>query len=164
MKLKQLFESKHIGILYHYCPAKVFENIIDDNLILKDMLKRGTISFSRFGYGLSRFGECRFVLDGTKMSNKYKIVPDSLARLPDTGQKYKGIDGKYRYKLPHELQGEERIYNKPNIDIKPFLLAIQINSTDFFYKDDLERFTYKIGKITKAPFQINNSGKWNPYK
>lgn len=163
MKIRHILEGKQVGIIYHYCSWRNFENIIDDNLILKDILNRGTISFTRIGSGMYRFGECRFVLDGTKMSHKFKIVPDSLANLPNKQGKFihNGIP---RYKLPTEKQGEERIYNIDSIDIKPYLLAIQINLLDNFSDSDLIRLKDKISKLTNAPFQINNSGKWHSYK
>ncbi len=163
MKLRHILEGKQVGVLYHYCSWKVFEDIIDSGLILKDVLNRGTISFTRLGSGIYKFGECRFVLNGTKMSNKYKIVPDSLALLPNKqGKFYK--DAKPRYKLPHEKQGEERIYNVDQIDMKPYLLAIQINSTDNFYNPDLERMREKITKLTNVSFEVNKSGNWKKYK
>lgn len=158
-----LLEMKQVGIIYHYCSWKVFEQIIDDNIVLKDIENRGTLSFTRIGAGMYRFGECRFVLDGTKMSNKYKIVPDSLANLPNrAGKFYK--DGKPRYKLPHEQQGEERIYGIASIDLKPYLLAIQINNTDNFSNDELRRLKTKISNITSAKFQVDTHGSWQSFK
>ena len=164
MKIRKLLnEMKQVGILYHYCTYKVFEDIVDSDLILKDTLNRGTISFTRLGAGIYRFGECRFVLDGNKMSNKFKIVPDSLARLPNKQGKFIK-DGKPRYKSSIEKQGEERIYDIDSFDMKPYLLAIQINSTDNFYDSDLERIQNKISKITNIPFEVNNNGSWITYR
>lgn len=163
IKLKDiLFEGKQVGILYHYCKPEAFEKIIDDGLILKDINNRGTISFTRMGYGLTRFGECRFVLDGNLMSQKYKIVPDSLAMLPNRQGKFQK-DGKFRYKSSTELQGEERIYGIEIIPIKNYTISIEIISLDTLYKNDIDRISEKL-KVLGKTLKVSNTGNWKPYK
>ena len=78
-------EEKQLGTLYHFTSIARLEDIINSDYILKSNSKAiindkhiFTISFTR-DFALdttwTRFSDVRISVDGTKLSNKYKIVP-----------------------------------------------------------------------------------------
>lgn len=82
IKLKDiLYESKQVGVIYHYTSLQGLFDIMEDNrLNVGTYEKNNSISFTRdkfFGNRL-RAGvktDVRIVIDGSKLSNKYKIGP-----------------------------------------------------------------------------------------
>lgn len=75
--MKLILEDKNIQDLFHYTSI---DNLID--ILLEDKLKSkyGVISFSRRSdlvsfKDWSVYNECVIVLDGNKLSNRYKIKP-----------------------------------------------------------------------------------------
>lgn len=151
---KRLFEAKKVGIIYHHTNRESFFKIIENDFKLKDIFKRGFISFTRIGIGVN-FGTYRFVIDGDKLSDKYSIVPDSLAKDRGTGQITKNIDGTPRYKHYTKLQGEERIYKK-EINIKNCILLIQCTDLDDWTKSEIQELNIKINPIK---FELINKFK-----
>ena len=136
MKLRDLIEGKQVGILYHYTDLQNLKSILSDGCILKAGRRSHEeyISFTRLGSflpkHLSHFGICRFVVDGSKLSNKFKITPDSKHR-KFTYDSDGIINGNvWQNKPPEKLQGEERYYGK-SLNIKPYILKIQILKKDF---------------------------------
>jgi hypothetical protein len=125
-------EGKQVGILYYYISNEVILEKILSDLTIKDNLERGYISFSRNGIGISGRGAgyLRFVLDGDKISDKYKIKPDSLARTLGSKEKATDKEGKLLYRSPENRQQEERIYTS-QLNIKTYLLHIQITQEYF---------------------------------
>ena len=104
-----LKEGKQVGLLYHITPA---ENV--GRILIDDELKTHAqqISFSRdkrfwIVTGKDENSDIRFVIDGDKLSHKYKIVPTS-------GYKHK------------DHEAEERIYTKAVKPLSKYLLAIEI--------------------------------------
>src|SRR3990167_9661499 len=93
MKLINLIEAKQVGILYHYTSVSSFFKILDENVlkisrILKGNKKLSAVSFTRDKnfHSLDRGigGEdIRFVVDGNKLSNNYKIEPFFDANFPN---------------------------------------------------------------------------------
>jgi hypothetical protein len=115
---KQYFlEAKQVGILYHYTLIKNAINIAEENRILANP-DRG-ISFTRNkhfhknGHGISGV-ECRFVIDGDKLSHRYKLTPfNDLSIQPST--KY-GKEG-YRHDSIVDEQEERCMVNIKNLMI-----------------------------------------------
>ena len=115
--LKFYTEAKQVGILYHYTLlGRAYE------ILTKNKLGYGpNICFTRdkrFHYhhrGGIATDECRFVIDGDKLSEHYKIKPY------DYFHKEKHIE----HQGPHDEQ-EERIINGPVKDLDLYLMKIQI--------------------------------------
>lgn len=136
MKLRAILEGKQVGILYHYTGLENLKSILSGGCVLKAGRRSHEeyISFTRLGAflpkHLSHFGICRFVIDGNKLSNKFKITPDSKHR-KFTYDSDGIINGNEWKNKPFEkLQGEERYYGN-SLNIKPFILKIQILKKDF---------------------------------
>jgi hypothetical protein len=152
--------SKNVGILYHYTSLASLINIAKDDFILKDRYKRyNYISFTRNGSGIVGRGEgpCRLILDGNKLSNKYKIVPDSMARTPN-GEGIKDDLGNLIFKSHERRQQEERIY-KSEVKVKDCLLKIEILKD--YANDDLTKDELSFLKSFGINFELIKSYK--PY-
>jgi hypothetical protein len=75
----KLFEAKNVGILYHFTSIDNLIEIIETN----KMIGGDSISFTRDKNFINTTGaasigepaECRIVIDGDKLSNRYKIRP-----------------------------------------------------------------------------------------
>lgn len=161
-EFRNIFESKQVGIIYHYTSWTSIMQIYKDDFQLKDFTyNRGYISFSRDGIGITGQGQnsARFVLDGNKMSNYFSIIPDSISK--SNGKLASDANGNPIYKTGLRKQAEERIYTK-NINIKPFILSIQITKdyADFDMTDDekeeIERSIF--------PRKVEIVDKFIPYK
>ncbi|MFW6247357.1 MAG: hypothetical protein ACOC22_04280 [bacterium] len=89
MRFKEfLEESKQVGILYHYTNLSNLITILKQNILKTssgmDDLRPFAVSFTRNknfhkkGQFLkSGWNQCRIVVDGDKLSNKYKVKPRS---------------------------------------------------------------------------------------
>lgn len=156
-----LHERKQVGVLYHYTNIVALLKIIRDGLSLKDkMYNRGYISFSRNGNDISNLPNinARFIIDGDKISDIYKIKPDSLTRT--NGKKLTDDNGNPIYKIGDKKQSEERIYGD-NINIKSCLLAVEIlESAARFDLTDDEKLEI-IKSIEPKP--LNLVEKFSPY-
>lgn len=119
-----VIESKSVGVIYHYTNFSSLKSIVSSGMII-DTLNRGYVSFTRNGSGLKKFGMVRLVIDGNKLSNKYKIVPDSLAISPNSREIIKLPDGTPYYKTGLEKEAEERIYQK-HVKINECIIQIDI--------------------------------------
>lgn len=123
-RYSSIFESKQVGILYHFTPLRGLAGIIKDNLILKPSIetkqvflqdsdeKIEYVSFTRkFDFGAT---EIRLDIDGDILSRKYKIEQYSYTRTPI-----------FRHKEP---EAEERI--KGSVAISSALLSVTILSKE----------------------------------
>ena len=74
MKYIKKFESKQVGILYHYTSINSLFSILKDN---KLKLFTSSICFTRNKNlaKITEFTHCRLVIDGDKLSNNYKLIP-----------------------------------------------------------------------------------------
>jgi len=93
MKIKKLFESKHVGILYHFTSIENLLQILLDNQLNAFMCRMNKIGISftrnknlnnknRFSLGGSGHGThlgCAIVVDGNKLSERFKFVPYNFA-------------------------------------------------------------------------------------
>lgn len=111
-------ESKQVGIIYHYTSIdSMFSILNDDNINPSFPDKTGYyISFTRDKNFLNRNfnlignGEinCRFVVDGNKISNNYKVEPyDYFAHI-----KLKSLNTSKRGTIDYSDEQEERLYLK----------------------------------------------------
>jgi|ERR1035437_888984 hypothetical protein len=149
---KVILEEKNIGVIYHYCNIQSLLLILKDYTIKDFVFNRGYVSFTRNGSGIKGRGSnyARLVIDGNKLSNKYKVVPDSIARQ----------DGKIsaNYKDNITKQAEERIYSK-NVNIKDSLICVDIFK-DYAVFDLTKDEQLEIEKKTT----LNLVSRFTPYK
>jgi hypothetical protein len=80
--LKEITEGKQVGTLYHYTFTWNLYKIIKTNILTPELLQgqnKGWISFTRSKdknqFEISQDANCVIVVDGDKLSNKYKIKP-----------------------------------------------------------------------------------------
>lgn len=69
-----LDEGKQVGIIAHYTPFNSIVKILETNTLKSS---RGYVSFTRdlTNKHLKGFGDFRIIIDGNKLSNKYKVEP-----------------------------------------------------------------------------------------
>jgi len=122
-----LEEAKQVGTLYHWTSLKSLANIIKTNTILPSHSGHGeydwvslTRSKDKNQFGIAEAADCVIVLDGDKLSNKYKIEPyhdvetgeyDELTYFDDNGNAIGTIDDDgniIRYGAFDEM--EERLF------------------------------------------------------
>jgi len=137
----KLYESKNVGILYHFTSIENLIEIINSN----EMIGNGSISFTRDKNFLDTTGaesigsdstECRIVVDGDKLSNKYKIRPynffSNISTRPnrETGL---SIDGEDFIAGP---ESEEVVLTDRIENIKDYIIRV-----DFIYGTKNKWFT-----------------------
>lgn len=132
IKLRNLIEGKQVGILYHYTSIPRLLSILKDNKLKITSSGRPYVSFTRDKnfHKSSRFGlggnmDVRLVVDGNKLSQKYKITP------------YQYHFQDYDFKQDEA----EEIVDKNIENIKSYLIQIDcfINEADFNNKVNHER-------------------------
>ena len=82
LKEEEIIESKQVGILYHWTKLKNLKNIIKTNTLNVSHAGHGifdyvstTRSKDKFQFGIAESSDVAIVLDGDKISNRYKIIP-----------------------------------------------------------------------------------------
>lgn len=126
---QSLTEGKQVGILYHYTKYENLINILHTDTLIAGKhngVNRKYVSFTRNkNFHLSNGSiptHVRLVIDGDKLSNRYKIEP------------FTDDDSIYGYdvRLPDEM--EERIRLKEVKKISNYILRIDIDTTTLAYK------------------------------
>lgn len=96
MKIRELFEAKQVGLLYHFTSIENLLSILKHNRLNAFLYMPGNraqvgISFTRNqhfnerkwfslgGSGHSEHLDCSIQVDGNKLSNNYKFVPYNFA-------------------------------------------------------------------------------------
>lgn len=124
-KYKQIFdEAKQVGTLYHYTNIENLISILKTNTLITNSLFISTTrskTFIDINQSL-KFSDARLILDGDKLSQKYKIKP------------YKAFDAVS--KLYHTEQ-EEIILTKKINNILIYCLDIQV-------KDNIENNNLRL--------------------
>lgn len=127
-------ERKNIGILYHFTNMDIVP-------ILKENKLKGTtssglpykmISFTRdyslrFADSENLWGDVRITIDGSKLSDRYKVRPfRDMLNLEDEDFK------KYH---PHYSESEEAVVANEIKDISKYILRIDILRNSVIYRD-----------------------------
>ena len=138
-----LKEAKQVGILYHFTSVKGLSSILTMGGLRA--FRQPYISFTR-NYSLKGFGGVRIVINGDKLSNKYKITPYL--------DKVSGIDR-------HEGENEE-IIMYPEGKVLPILNYIKeievLNSVwkgGYYFHEEI----LKNVESNKIPFNIVSTFK-----
>ena len=140
----KIFESKQVGILYHWTDMESFKNILMDD---KMCSWRGYISFSRNkNLNFGNLG-CKIIFDGNKMSNHFKFEP----HLYDKSNHFK-LEAEERIKCN---QKEENVksnpYQPPDArpkfncikGIKKYIIGLEVVDKPwmcYFSKDSFDNF------------------------
>jgi hypothetical protein len=135
-----LDEAKQVGILYHYTLGKNLTDIIFDNKLYahditslgKDKKPINAISFTRnpnfhTSHKMIMGTEARIILDGNKLSNKYKIEPYA----------------EFSFRSPKKTESEERIVfptgNQQGIEnLKQYVISYDLFINKIYVEDLIE--------------------------
>ena len=158
-------EGKQVGVLYHYTSLKSALLILEHNELKPYKQVYGNENSSEhFNYvSLTRDNhfhrlariiqgiQCRFIIDGDKLSHNYKITPYNDFEQDEFYQ------GRYGHR-PYNDKQEEWI--KGSIKgIKNYIIKIQIIKDETFNKEKLEHYIDELGKFCSIEI-IDNK----PYK
>lgn len=149
IKLKDLFEAKQVGIIYHFTSMHSLFRILDTNKMKSNL---GHISFSRnyrLGYNDA---DVRIAFDGNKMSNKFKFQP-RMHKDPF----------KSDYKTARKMYGDEReeTIKKSSISgVLRYVKKIDVLDEIQDYKSDIEKLEY-FKKKAPSSIKFNFVKNWN---
>ena len=158
-------EGKQVGVLYHYTSLKSALLILEHNELKPYKQVCGNENSSeRFNYvSMTRDNhfhrlariiqgiQCRFIIDGDKLSHNYKITPYN------DFEQYSFYKGRYGHR-PYNDEQEERIKGSIKA-IKNYIIKIQIIKDETFNKEKLEHYIDELGKF--CPIEIIEN---KPYK
>ena len=139
-----LNEAKQRGLLYHFTRGADLDSILGNNIINSgSVIKTGVSTTRDYGktlaMGFKRL-PIRIVLDGDKLSNKYKITPfNDFPKVLQKGREEK----------------EEMIKTKngiPNID--KYIIKITFNEKSSYYNED--EYNELKNKYHNIPFEKTN--------
>lgn len=155
-EIKKIIEGKQVGPLYHYTRTESLINILKRDTL--NSSKRGSrhkdrqnepnyISFSRTSnksqFDIADSADCVIIIDGNKLSNRYKIEPYHDSSWDNDSQ---------------QDEMEERIYTKNIPNFKPYIKKI------IFYENyydgeqnEKEEWWDKAVEVVKSlniPFEI----------
>lgn len=124
-------ESKQVGILYHYTSFSNGLWIIKSNTLKGSISKPSFVSLTRDKsfhkqHRIMAGTDLRLVLDGDKLSTKYKIKPHDFGA---------------------EDESEERILTTAIIDIKKYLIRIDLYESLWELQDDESDRQYSSLKL-----------------
>lgn len=152
---REIIEGKQVGTLYHYTSLKTADKILKDGFIQgsdksisgysDDIIGKNSYSlsftrnknFHKVYRVIGGYPECRFVIDGDDLSNKYKIQPVAARG--------------FEKKKSQDFEAEEVIVSPSQIKVpvKPYVKSIDllIEPTDNW---DIEGFdSYKFIEVLK---------------
>jgi hypothetical protein len=137
-EVRNINESKQVGILYHHTTVKNVMGILNDNT-LKLSQNHDSVSFTRDKNAyktIAKIYPIRIVVDGNELSNNYKISPY---------QDYYNSPGITR-KIPDEM---EEVVLKDIRNIKKYIIRVDVFEDDFYDELTLynERELLNIFKI-----------------
>jgi len=175
--LNYINEEKNIGLIYHYCsPIKAIgiltDNYLYSNKYLKEEIKDKNnlnlmTSVNKNDYGkyfisftrdknfhlINRIAvdtSIRIVLDGTKLSQNYKIVSFTAYPVEKiinmAGMEITRNDDKHTTDLSKN-ESEERIYTKYIKDINKYIISVDILKSNEYNKDDIDKLKKLINEI-----------------
>ena len=161
---KILLESKQVGILYHYTSYNNLQNILYSNcLICKNKIylnefdkEVSAISFTRSAdfHKNDSIGKMwnegfRLVIDGNKLSHKYKIQPYNY--YGNVSGNEDNLINKEKFNLYEEIVLTNKIDN-----IKNYIIGIEILPN--YFKDNIEINNKMLNLFTKnkVPYRIIN--------
>jgi hypothetical protein len=145
-------EGKNVGELYHFTDVGNIENIINhglkfhkDNSELEKYKNKFYISTTRSSNPeFIEYGnfDAKIILDGDKISNKYKIKPINVERVWGTYDDFdqNDIDSKIGQYF------EERIYSNTNSNLSPqYIKKIEIYpSNQLSNKEEFDKYITKL--------------------
>lgn len=158
-------EAKQVGILYHYTALFRLPRIIAENKLGFESAKYVSFTRDKHFHKHYREGieveECRFVIDGDKLSENYRILPYNYF-----GDKSQTGIGPYASSRPHQKtydEQEERI-SKQVTNLKNYVIKIQIfkKMLDRIFSTDIDRKFY-LDNIDTKFILFNSAEKFLEY-
>ena len=119
LKIRVMKEAKQAGIMYHYTKYDNLLSILKDDMIMKG--EHNYISFTRNKRNIKSGLACQIVLDGDKLSNRYKIEPFDY------------------FNMTGEDEQEERVLTRVIKNVHQYIREINI-------ENDEEKFKYQVGR------------------
>lgn len=160
--LKEITEAKQVGNLYHFTYLSYISNVLDNGLQfqknnIENYLKEYSISTTR-SHNLSGFDtfylmkrSCRVVLDGDKISQKYKIAPVNADNIWNLRASNTSFGGSKVYNLY-----EERIYSDtPGYLPLSYILRIDINDKTKDWENNKHLYQEILDKANMKKIPIN---------
>jgi hypothetical protein len=119
-------EAKQVGTLYHFTDYCSMTQIVEDGLSMYSEFER--ISFTRYknfkAPDISK--QVRIAVDGTKLSNKYKIAPYSSTTAAFNRSAHSSKE-----------EAEEFLeIGEDNLDLSDYLLGIEVINKDVLDRSD----------------------------
>jgi hypothetical protein len=190
-----IYESKQVGIIYHFTKIYNLDSILYRPPIVLTNYNRNYISFTRdYNFSRSAGGDFKFcvvrlVIDGNRLSNKYRISPFNFFAVDDDSKSVINIHKNAKARSGKDVESEERIM-KNEVDITDSLIQIDIlkdwedicvkdssddfknildgyNEYDFDEQDMIDGFisdTKEKIELYSDEYDINIVQKWMPYK
>jgi hypothetical protein len=150
---KNLTEAKQVGDLYHFTSINSVPEILKTRVLIPN--EEGAVSttirpnMTTAGFHTLKNNIARLMLDGNKISTKYKIQPFSY-ETEDLGEEQIIINGEYFPYLPY-LKRIDLFVNKPN-DPKLEKLKELLTQTNIPYK------VYEGSPIKNIPYKQPKTG------
>ena len=141
-----LNEAKQVGILYHVTDIDGFNGILHSNKLGK--YKNSSISFTRdprytYVSGTEKYFVIQLVIDGNKLSSRYKITPFA------SQDSY--VNGK-RFEAEERVEGQIQDIGKYTLEIKP--LRKDFDYGKFIGKMEYFKFLKKYPQIKDSVFPL----------
>ncbi len=162
-KIKNINESKQVGVLYHYTDVGSILDIIEDDSLNSE---GGTISFTRDSRmhdttvmdGVQG-GSCRLVLNGDMLSYKYKVrpynfyYPDLKSARPTFKSSMEVTDDNTLYS---GTESEEAIMTDSIKDIKRYLIRVDFiyGSKNKWYNEEPSQKVLDILTKNNIPYKL----------
>ena len=147
-----LNEAKNIGFLYHFTTIPSLINILLSNKLESPISLTRNKNFNKVTSIIPT--EARITLDGSLLSNNYKISPFNYGYR----KKWVSDKGKTEFKNiwdPEFEDQSEEVINKDIINLKKYIKEINVNEIDMWdYLDEdyihhLDQLSYYLGKKTE---------------
>ena len=141
--LKEITEAKQVGTLYHFTndlPKIIQTNALKATEIKDSPTHTGVVSLTRtphITFDIARYSDSVLVIDGDKLSNKYKITPFK--------------DPKVHW----ENEMEERVYNDI-FNLDQYIIKV------ILFEDEYDEEVIPLLKKKGIPYEIKNvTTYWN---
>ena len=142
-RYKNFIEAKQVGVLYHITSIKNLLAILKTNQ-LQGAINGISTTRNKYLYKtISTVGgnQCQLVLNGDKLSNKYKIKP------------YNDLTN-----ISYGDENEELIYTRVINNVKKYIIKVQLlKPSNWWFKDkkDLMTINRLLGKDLEDDFDVN---------
>ena len=152
-------EAKQVGILYHFTKISQLPKILNTNTIGRNTNGRVSLTRDKYFMKHQRIGigtkDACLVIDGDKLSTKYKIEPYNYFGGEEPGSNEIPFDNYEHTSHKDTYDEQEERTLKPINNIKNYIIKIKL------LKRSLDAYEDNIGAFS---FAINHEKCYHPYK